>query len=807
MSRIRTIGRLAWILAGLASALLALSAVSPAAFAHRLPPPRASTRLPQAHTPIDTVATGSMQAALRGLGGVTRAGPGGRGGSVVLDGAPGTPVTNPKTGTVYVPIQCTTSSCTTPKHVVDVINAARCNAKVISGCKVVARAKVGRNPLAAAIDPGTDTVYVVNGDSNTVSVINGARCNARMTRGCGRPVAAVKVGKFPVAAALNPATRTLYVANLKGGSVSVINAARCNAKITQGCGRPPRTVTDKAGPDWIDVNVATDTVYAANSGTSGNGDTVSVIDGAACNGHTGRGCGRVPVTVRVGSNPFALAVDQASDTVYVANFVNEFDGGSVSVINGAACNGHKTAGCGLTPPAVPTGIGTGFVAVDGALHTVFAVNQDDNTLSAINTRTCDGTVTSGCRRRPPNQQTGPDRGPGFNPFPNAFALIPRTGTAYLVNVGGADILSVTSISRCNAIKTTGCRAEAPTVPNHEFLMTADPATNTLYAGNDNRRQIDVINGATCHAGQLAGCAPVTTIPMANSQANVGSIDHATHTLYASNPSSDTVAVINTATCNAQYTAGCAQHPPTVKVGPRPNAPVINPATETLYVSYRTGSRVAVVNAATCNATDTSGCGQAPAVVKVGAGAFYLAVSPATDTVYTAGVAGNTVAVINGATCNGTDHSGCGQLAATATVGSSPFGVAVNDRTHTVYVTNAGDSPGTVSVINSATCNGTRTAGCRRHFPTMTTGISPGLIAADTRTGMLYVNSGNSAAVTILNGSRCNAEVTSGCRAAGHQQAIGSGPQAIAVNPRTRTVYVSESYPPASPLSVFPTTRR
>ena len=108
------------------------------------------------------------------------------------------------------------------------------------------------------------------------------------------------------------------------------------------------------------------------------------------------------------------------------------------------------------------------------------------------------------------------------------------------------------------------------MPEHEFLMTADPATNTIYAGNLSQPQIDVINGATCHAGHLTGCAPVAKIPMADPQANVGSIDHATHTLYASDPFSDTVAVINTATCNAADTAGCAAHPPTIKSARFPN---------------------------------------------------------------------------------------------------------------------------------------------------------------------------------------------------------------------------------------------
>jgi hypothetical protein len=33
------------------------------------------------------------------------------GASVVLDGSPGTPASDPATGTVYVPIQCATSFC------------------------------------------------------------------------------------------------------------------------------------------------------------------------------------------------------------------------------------------------------------------------------------------------------------------------------------------------------------------------------------------------------------------------------------------------------------------------------------------------------------------------------------------------------------------------------------------------------------------------------------------------------------------------------------------------------------------------
>ena len=248
------------------------------------------------------------------------------------------------------------------------------------------------------------------------------------------------------------------------------------------------------------------------------------------------------------------------------------------------------------------------------------------------------------------------------------------------------------------------------MPDSEYLITVDPATNTLYAGNLNLPQIDVINGATCHVGDLSGCAPVATIPVKDPQANIkaGSIDQATHTLYASDPFSDTTSVINTAACNATHTAGCAHAARTITIGPGPGPPVLDPATRTLYIPYgKAANRVAVVNAATCNAMHTSGCGQVPAVVTVGNGTFDLAVSVKTDTVYAPATGapafnGHTVAVINGATCNGTDHSGCGHLPPRPRRARS-VGVAVNDRTHTVYVANntLGDRPGTVSVINAA----------------------------------------------------------------------------------------------------------
>jgi len=126
----------------------------------------------------------------------------------------------------------------------------------------------------------------------------------------------------------------------------------------------------------------------------------------------------------------------------------------------------------------------------------------------------------------------------------------------------------------------------------------------------------------------------------------------------------------------------------------------------------------------------------------------------------------------------------------------------------VYVANGGangDSPGTVSVINAVACNGTITTGCHRRFPTVATGRFPVSLALDPRTGILYVTDLNNATVTILNGTRCNATVTSGCRKTPPEQAVGSEPLGVALNPRTRTVYVTDRLQPGS-LSIFKTTQ-
>jgi DNA-binding beta-propeller fold protein YncE len=107
------------------------------------------------------------------------------------------------------------------------------------------------------------------------------------------------------------------------------------------------------------------------------------------------------------------------------------------------------------------------------------------------------------------------------------------------------------------------------------------------------------------------------------------------------------------------------------------------------------------------------------------------------------------------------------------------------------------------VINAATCNGTVTTGCGRRFPAMATGVAPQLAAVDPATGIIYVTDFGSAGVTVLDGSRCNATVTSGCGAPLRELAVGSEPAGLAVSPQASTVYVADTFQAGS-VSVLAT---
>jgi DNA-binding beta-propeller fold protein YncE len=285
---------------------------------------------------------------------------------------------------------------------------------------------VGVNPQNSALDPATHTLYVASDPENenlgTVTVLNASTCDSLRTSGCVSNTPHAQVGSGPVGIVVDQATDTIYVVNSNTDTVSVTNGATCNAQHASGCSHIPPTVTVGSDPVDVEVDQATDTVYVANWG-DGPGTTVSAINGRTCNGQVTSGCDQVPARMTVGIAPAGVFVDQATDTIYAAT-VAPSGAEAVSVIDGATCNATMTSGCGKKPLSVTLGKGSVnynvAFAIDQANETLYVANWAGNTLWVIDTAGCNATVTSGCAQSPHVVRVG--RGP------DGIAVNPATHT-------------------------------------------------------------------------------------------------------------------------------------------------------------------------------------------------------------------------------------------------------------------------------------------------------------------------------------------------------------------------------------------
>src|ERR1700742_3503882 len=199
----------------------------------------------------------------------------------------------------------------TSRPEVDVLNAATCHAGSLAGCTPIAEIPVG-HPMAnvGAVDDTTRTLYVADPQAGTVTVIGTAACSARDTAGCAAKAAVIKIGPAVNTPVVNPVTRSLYVSYGKNANqVAVVNAADCNAARTSGCGQTPSVAKVADGTVFLGVSTAADTIYAPGSGMSFSGHTMSVINGATCNGPSHSGCSHLAATVPAGAGPFGGAVN------------------------------------------------------------------------------------------------------------------------------------------------------------------------------------------------------------------------------------------------------------------------------------------------------------------------------------------------------------------------------------------------------------------------------------------------------------------------------------------------------------------
>jgi YVTN family beta-propeller protein len=270
---------------------------------------------------------------------------------------PSLAVVNSATNRIYVTNSCGNDPNCASDGTVTVIDGA--------SNTVIATVVVGGDPAGiAAVNSVTNKIYVVNVCGNdpschpysgTVSVIDGVSNTV---------VATVPVGSAPLAVAVNPVTDKIYVVNYCGngpncafpyapGTVTVIDGVTNNAL----------SVNVGFGPGAVAVNSVTNKIYVAN----GCGDDPNCNSTATMTVIDGQTLGTTDVSIG-GYSPFAIAVNSSTNKIYVPSNCNgdpscqSEPNGTVSVIDGAT----------LTYTSVPAGLNAyPPMAVDSVTNKIY----------------------------------------------------------------------------------------------------------------------------------------------------------------------------------------------------------------------------------------------------------------------------------------------------------------------------------------------------------------------------------------------------------------------------------------------------
>jgi len=200
---------------------------------------------------------------------------------------------------------------------------------------------VGGTPLYLAVNPTTNVIYVSNLTGNNVSVIDGETNSV---------VATVPVGMAPAHIDVNTANGMVYVANLEGNSVSVIDGSTNTVTAT---------ITGLSSPLGLAVNSTTNQVFVSNNDTN----DVAVIDGAT---------NTIITTVPVENSPMGVSINSKANLIYVANNGS----GTISVISGASDTVANTF-------ALPQSAAPGNLAVDPKMNRLFITDGTNDAVYVL----------------------------------------------------------------------------------------------------------------------------------------------------------------------------------------------------------------------------------------------------------------------------------------------------------------------------------------------------------------------------------------------------------------------------------------
>lgn len=338
----------------------------------------------------------------------------------------------------------------------------------------LATVPAGNTPIAVAVNPATNKIYVANQNSNNVTVIDGTTYRT----------GTVPVGALPGSVAVNSVTNMIYVANENGDTVSVINGAN-NSTATVASGRLPiavavNSVTNKIyvanqnsgtatvingatnttssvpvgqSPSAVAVNMTANKIYVVNTGS----DTVTIINGAT----------NSTTTVPVAAKPLALAINEYTNKIYIANCV----GNSLSIIDGAT-NSVQTIAVGTTPIAV---------GVNAATNQIYVANYQSGSVTIVDGTTNETTTVS------------------LATSPNTIAVDAATNKIYVTSFAWTG--TVTMIDGADDATTSVAVGIDPTA------IALNLPANSLYVTNAGEWDVSVIGGGPSYPLQFVPVVP------------------------------------------------------------------------------------------------------------------------------------------------------------------------------------------------------------------------------------------------------------------------------------------------------------
>jgi YVTN family beta-propeller protein len=464
-------------------------------------------------------------------------------------------------------------------------------------------------------------------------------------------------------------------------------------------------------PHALAINEITNTLYVAHEYSN----IVSVIDGNTTN---------VTKTIDLGngSSSYDIAVNSDTNTIYVTNFPFQ----NVSVVDGNTNNVTKTIDLG-------NGSSPFRIAVNSDTNIIYATDFGSNTVFLIDGKT--------------NQPMKPVRVGGTLDEAGSIAVNTVANAIYVTNSYSNSISVIDG--KTNNVTTYSMPIASP----HEVAI--DSTTGSMYVANLDSHRVYVIDGKTINMIK-------TIIVTGNSTTMIGppalAVDSSNRSVYLTDAGGNSVSIINGKTNNVTES---------IPVGEGPEDVAVNSITDVIYVANADDDTVSIIETGqrtseTSNEIQSDQYEPASVGIKVGIKPTGIAVNPTMNLIYVIFSLFNKVVVIDG------DKD---KILNTIPVGKFPTDIVVDPQTNMVYVANNGEQ--TVSVIEGSTS---------KVVANITVGDNPGILAINPDKKLLYVTLEKTGSIAVIN-SDTNTPL-------GKPFRIGGNISTIAVDPDRGTVYVS-----------------